>query len=325
MAYDPHRTPGPPLPAWRGAASDPGATTGWPQAGRAVGGGPAPAAHPPAAPPSGAPPSGASPSGAPPSGARGRGDHTLAIVLAVAGVCVLVVAAGAVALRSIIAPPPGTGAAAAASPTPSASPSPSRSPSPSHSATATGGAKVHALPHFPGSGSPVTGRITDRKAHISYAAFGSPWPGHATPKSARKWHGYTDGQVLKLDGGLYDTLLSGPLLDSLAPDYRGTSSLHVTAITATNHMFAYFADAKRTNLATQPLHVRGPSGSHPGWLGAFKADYPHAKGGVRWAVAVVAVVDTGHKRPALLYGVVDSTHASARVDLNHWIASLRVV
>ncbi|MEV4255444.1 hypothetical protein AB0J52_20010 [Spirillospora sp. NPDC049652] len=181
------------------------------------------------------------------------------------------------------------------------------------------------LAKFAGKPGKVAGRASDEKSGLSYPRFAEPWQ-VATKKNKLAVTGWSGQQVLVTEkhgeqaGG--GRLLTGTLAPALQSHYKGPESLRTVAALAANGFEKDYYGFQHDSapLASQELSV----GTHKGWLVAEY--YKYKRPGVRATgeVVVTAVVDTGHKAPAVVFASLPNTQRKLWPDLNLFVDGLKV-
>ncbi len=155
----------------------------------------------------------------------------------------------------------------------------------------------------PGSGTYVAGYVIDQKSGISYAQYGAPWKkaGMASLAFAQK-AGSTRPPLALIGSGPLPGAAPGTLTTSA--DYRKV------AAKAVRWTLRYQPpEGKLTWTASQPLR-RGV-----GWLLGYKFSY-RVGGEKHSSQAIVAVVGSGRKKPAMLFATVPDNRGELFRDLN---------
>lgn len=179
------------------------------------------------------------------------------------------------------------------------------------------------LPTFPGSGSPVSGTITDRQSGISYALLGSPWKRLTSRLSSFHTSGEeVDSKRKSYKYFWYAAVYVGPLDPKLA--VAGSQRLRAAA-ELTGKQFVdelYSDDGQRKELAGAPMTVDGRNA----WLTAFRMTHTAAGDRVeKGQTEVVVAVDSGRRMPAIVEITIPSNQPNLLPDINHVVHSLHVV
>ncbi|MFB9831573.1 hypothetical protein [Actinoallomurus acaciae] len=179
------------------------------------------------------------------------------------------------------------------------------------------------LPTFSGSGSRVTGTITDRQSGISYALLGSPWKRLTSRLTSFHTSGEeVDSKRKSYKYFWYAAVYVGPLDPKLA--VAGPQRLRAAA-ELTGKQFTeglYSDDDPRKELAGAAMTVDGRSA----WVTAFRMTHTAAGDRVeKGQTEVVVAVDTGRRMPAIVEITIPSNQPSLLPDINHVVHSLHVV
>lgn len=181
------------------------------------------------------------------------------------------------------------------------------------------------LAKFAGKPGKIAGRATDAKAGLSYPRFAEPWQA-PTKKNKLAVPGWSGQQILVTekhgDRLWYGQLLTGTLLPALQSHYKGPESLReVTALAVKGFDKQYYAfDHDSSPLASQEITV----GPHKGWLIANYLKYKRPGVKATGEVVVTAVIDTGHKTPAVVFASMPNTERKLWPDLNAFLDGLKV-
>ncbi|GIH28885.1 hypothetical protein Aph01nite_71950 [Acrocarpospora phusangensis] len=243
----------------------------------------------------------------PPPPRRNLGDIPLRIVYVVCAVSIGI--AGVVVVYTLRAEdqPPGTVAvqrAAQASPPAIAS----AAPSPSATATPVVLPRVPAsrsMTVFPGGGTAVASLINDQKSGISYAKFGAPWrSAKADPFQFRQRSGEA-------------VIASGPLPGADPGTLSSQADFRKIATRAARWTLRYQPEGATLRwTASQPVRYG------TGWLLGYRVTY-QAEGEKRTSEAIVALVDTGRAKPAMLFASIPGDREELHRDLNMLVWTLR--
>jgi hypothetical protein len=168
------------------------------------------------------------------------------------------------------------------------------------------------FPVLPGTASVISSYVVDRNAGISYAKLGSPWgPGSAAP--------FTTGQKVGSARLPRTLIVSGPLPGAVPKNLTTYPQYRNLALKAAKWSLRYHpAATKLTWTASQPLR------SGFGWLLAYKVSYL-VDGKKHSSQAIVALVSTGKKKPALLFATVADSRDTLYRDLNSLFWTVRRV
>jgi hypothetical protein len=175
---------------------------------------------------------------------------------------------------------------------------------------------------YPGSGSPVLGRVTDPDARISYAELGGKW--NRSRATDPLLDGFDRAQGFDAEtrwqAAVRSGLVGGDLLDRAV----GGDRLRKVAAAVQDERRTYaYVEGETTvrDVASQPVTV----GGHDGW--ALVSEMHFRKYGVASTMdlSAVVVVDTGRPRPSVLWIALPETEKELWPDINTLIDSLRVV
>ncbi|MDN3358300.1 hypothetical protein [Actinomadura sp. DC4] len=184
------------------------------------------------------------------------------------------------------------------------------------------GAPAGPLPAFRGTGSPVTGRITDRGSGVSYARFGAPWRQLTSRLSGAHSSGQeVDSKVKDYKHFWYAAVYVGPLDPKL--DVAGAQRLRAAA-ELTGQAFVkelYSDDGSRKDLAGAALSVD----RHAGWVTAFRMTHSGADRVEKGQTEVVVALDTGRREPTIIEITIPSNQPRLLPDINRLVRSLHVV
>ena len=179
------------------------------------------------------------------------------------------------------------------------------------------------LPVFPGTGSRVTGRITDRTIGVSYARFGPPWRQLTSGRSVDHSSGQEmDAKVKDYKHFWYAAVYAGPLDPKL--DVAGPQRLRAAAeLTGQDFVKSlYSADGSRKDLAGAPLSVD----RHAGWITAFRMTHTTESDRLlKSQTEVVVALDTGRREPAIVEITIPGNQPQLLPDINQLVRSLHVV
>ncbi|MFC5180001.1 hypothetical protein [Actinomadura harenae] len=181
------------------------------------------------------------------------------------------------------------------------------------------------LASFAGKPGKIAGRVADAKSGLSYPRFAEPWQ-VPTKKNKLGVTGWSGQQILVTekhgDQLWYGQLLTGSLAATLLPHYKGPESLKAVAVLAASGFDKdyYSFQHESTPLASQALTV----GAHKGWLVARYLKYKRPGVRATGEVVVTAVVDTGHKTPAVAFASLPNTHRKLWPDINAFVDGLKV-
>lgn len=158
------------------------------------------------------------------------------------------------------------------------------------------------MPVHPGPGTPVLSYVNDRKAGISYAGFGAPW---------REAELAPFGSVQRIGAARLPPAVIG---SAPYPGNPGTPTAYADyrrlAARAARWSLRYQPPgAKLTWTASQPVR-RGM-----GWLLGYRIRYV-IDGERRSSQAIVAIVNSGRSKPAMLFATVPDDRAERYRDLN---------
>jgi hypothetical protein len=200
---------------------------------------------------------------------------------------------------------------------PATTPKPTQSPSVTWQPTRP---PAGPLPSFPGAGSTINGRITDRTAGVSYARFGPPW------KRPKFLSGHTSAQEInspKKDykNFWYVAVYCGPLDPKY--DRPGPQRLRAAA-ELVGQEFArelYSDGGDRKDLAGAPMTIDG----HRAWVTAFRMTRPNSDRVEKGQTEVVVAVDAGRPRPAIVEVTVPSNQPAKLRDINQIVRSIQVL
>ncbi|GAA0981899.1 hypothetical protein GCM10009555_050830 [Acrocarpospora macrocephala] len=238
---------------------------------------------------------------------RSFGDIPMRIVYVVCAVSIgLAVVVFVHALGADDQPPGTVEVQRAAQATPSAPASATISPSPS--ATPITLPRVPAsrsMTVFPGSGTTIASLITDEKSGISYAKFGAPW------RSVKP-----DPFQFRQKSG--DAIIaSGPLPGADPGPLRDQADYRKVATRAARWTLRYQPEGSTLRwTASQPVRYGN------GWLLGYRVTY-QVEGEKRTSEAIVALVETGGNKPAMLFASVPGTKPELHHDLNMLVWTLR--
>ncbi|WP_214109973.1 hypothetical protein [Acrocarpospora catenulata] len=245
-----------------------------------------------------------------PPSRRNFGDIPMRFVYVVCAVTMgIAVVLFVYALRADDEPPGSVKVEQAQATAPAAPAQPTLEPEPSPSPTVV-------LPRVPtsrnmtiyeGPGSVVASVVSDQKSGISYAKFGAPW------RSAKP-----DPFQFRQRAGA--ALIASSPLPGEAPGELATQADYrrVAARAAKWTLRHQPAGSTLKWTASQPLRYG------TGWLLAYRVTY-EVDGEERTSDAIVALVDTGRSKPAMLFATVPDTRDELRRDLNMLFWTLRPI
>lgn len=176
---------------------------------------------------------------------------------------------------------------------------------------------------FPGTPTRVVGRVVDRKAGLSYAKLARPY------RPIPRFGTHTGGQEFDNDrrdtGYWYCAVYSAPVKAEIAAAAKAAGKANALRAAAELEMqdtIKLFSDAKRTDLAGQPLTVSG----RRAWLTAVQiTNTAAARTAADPRTYVVIAVDTGRAVPSVAEVHVPNTQRRRLPDINTIMSSLRVV
>jgi hypothetical protein len=179
------------------------------------------------------------------------------------------------------------------------------------------------LPVFPGAGSGMAGRITDRTSGISYARLRAPWRQLTSRLSAEHSSGQeVDSKVKDYKHFWYAAVYVGPLDPKLV--VAGPQRLRAAAELIGQDFVRtlYSSDGRRKDLAGAALTVD----RHAGWITAFRMTHTPDTGRLQKSqTEVVVALDTGRREPAIVEITIPGNQPRLLPDINRVVRSLRVV
>jgi hypothetical protein len=183
--------------------------------------------------------------------------------------------------------------------------------------------KVARLPRYTGRSSPVTGRLTDRAAGISYARLGGAWGLPSTTQEPGV-HGGTLSLRVRSRPERYWTAVygSGRLDPQLSYRYQGDRALFQAALSQQDALTWMVPDSSYRDVVSEPLTVDGRRAcalTRPFTLG------PGAQTSIRNELQTLVLIDTGQQRPAFLFVDMPDPAQDHLPDVNHLISSIRVL
>jgi hypothetical protein len=240
-----------------------------------------------------------------------------AVGLALGGIVTVVllfVAAGAL----FPAPEPSQSTARRFAPLPEIAPVPLPS--------ATLGKPAGPLSKYDGTLSRTRGRIEDRQAGLSYAKLDAPWK--QSKEVGDDERGFTARQLFVTEssgpGSEWLAEIASMPLDSGHQNlYSGPDSLREVAEAQSRDLqiSSFPLGSRREEVAGQRIEVSG----RRGWVTGFRLSFQHPRFTVTDETVVVVAVDTGKRRPGILYITIPGTHDELRADINTVVDSLRVL
>lgn len=164
----------------------------------------------------------------------------------------------------------------------------------------------------PGPGTTVEGYVTDRDAEIAYARFGEPWQkADLAPFTYAQRAGAAGFPQALIGSAPYPEAVPGALTDHADhADYRDL------AARAAQWSLRYQPPGSAITWNASEVVRRGM-----GWLLGYSVDYL-ADGRQRTSLAVVAVVNSESRKPAMLFATVPDDQPALYRDLNMLIWSL---
>ncbi|GAA0996434.1 hypothetical protein GCM10009555_092180 [Acrocarpospora macrocephala] len=207
--------------------------------------------------------------------------------------------------------------------TPVEPPSPSPSPTPTMEVKRIPEGEVVRLKRFPGTGSPVIGQVTDKKARLTFVELGKPW-GRSKPLGTGP---IVDGTYSRRQ--TFVTEEYGPDLDRqwwadidsqrhTAEPAPGESLYDIAAATLDSKQSRNFPDnTAGVDVASQPIKN--------GWVIVRQMRMPESDAGrkARIELSAVIAVDTGGSRPGILWITIPDTHKRLWPDINRLVGSVR--
>ncbi|WP_119728497.1 hypothetical protein [Thermomonospora amylolytica] len=173
---------------------------------------------------------------------------------------------------------------------------------------------------YPGTGSPVAGRVSDGDPRLSYTALGGEWGRSRTVDPLLA--GYSREQRFDTEPKWQAAIASGFVDDDLMEHYTGENRLRALAGAALDYrQFMDFDETARgRDVASQPIRA----GGRKGWVVVreIRHDTPDVR--ARLDLTAMVVVDTGRPRPSFLWICIPETHKKLWPDINTVIDSLRV-
>jgi hypothetical protein len=171
----------------------------------------------------------------------------------------------------------------------------------------------------------TVGRTTDKGAGLAYPRLGQPWKAAPAVITGAPVSGVTAAQNVAGGTGDLGWLASARLAGTALSYYTGTGSVtpEQNAVDEVWRLFdasAYPFAHEEQEIASQPFSV----GSHNGWLLGYRVAYHRAGVKSTGDVVAVAVVDTGHGAPGILFMSVPDTHPRLDADIPFVLRSLRV-
>lgn len=168
-----------------------------------------------------------------------------------------------------------------------------------------------APPTYDGRSSVVIGLIADPKARISYGRLARPW---------REAEG-TSFSVAQRIGTLaepYTIIASGRVPGSAPKSLKSEADLRKVAVSAVRWSIRRYhpAGSKVTWTGSQPL------ATGKGWVLFYEVRY-EIDGDERVSQAAMAVVDTGAKKPSMLFVTIADTHRERWADIVPLMSAVR--
>lgn len=185
------------------------------------------------------------------------------------------------------------------------------------------GSPAGRLPVFPGTGTRVTGRITDRTSGVSYARFGPPW--HQLTSRLSSFHTTgqeVDSKIKDYKHFWYAAVYVGPLDPKL--DVAGPQRLRAAAELSGQAFVKelYSSDGSRKDLAGAPLSVDG----HAGWIAAFRMTHTTEADRVeKIQTEVLIALDAGRREPTIVEMTIPGNQPRLLPDINQLVRSLHLV
>lgn len=179
------------------------------------------------------------------------------------------------------------------------------------------------LPRYPGTASPVRGRLTDQEAAITLPRLGGQWRLDLRAEHIRSTYGFATRQYVAAGTDTtgqprFAMVMSGPLPQRLAGRYTSPDTLgpviNAVAVVARRNYFPEGNKAVKT--AQQRITVNGL----PGQLSAYEITAGEQK-----TTMVVAAVSTGADLPAIVYMQVPDSKKNLLPDVNTVFRSIRLV
>lgn len=184
--------------------------------------------------------------------------------------------------------------------------------------------KIMKLPRYTGRSSPVTGRLTDRAAGISYARLGGAWGPPATDQEPGV-HGrmLTLRQESRPERGWFALFGSGLMDPELLYRYQGDRRLLQAALAQQDALtWISSRDTSYRDVVSQPLTVDG----RKAWVITRRLTLgPQAQTSIRTELHTLVLIDTGRQRPSYLFiNMPDPSHDHLP-DVNRLLSSIRVL
>lgn len=163
-----------------------------------------------------------------------------------------------------------------------------------------------ALPDFAGARSPVSGRITDRTAGISYDRLGGHWVQGKDVRRLAPALGSSEKTVMRAGTAEY---AAAPLQPSLGNEPSGEVAANVAEEVVKSARFP----------ANPVLTPFSPEQVPDGWMAGFQVGPSQGN----WEIVVAAVFDTGLGRPAVLAVTVPKSQRALLPDIRAMLGSVR--
>jgi hypothetical protein len=195
----------------------------------------------------------------------------------------------------------------------------------SPSAPSAGRSPTSAFPVFPGKASPVTGRVTDAKAGLSWSRLGKPWVLDSKvavdiDKGMKSITSTFKSQGKKVSWAA--VVASGVVGPDAKFHYGGPATLEGAALGYVNNVLPkdYVSDSSPALESSHRVTVSG----RPGWLMQLAIRY-HVPGlDATEDTDVVVVVDTGRSVPSVFVLAIPNDANNLLPDITAELNSLRV-
>ncbi|WP_433347310.1 hypothetical protein ACQP25_29710 [Microtetraspora malaysiensis] len=178
------------------------------------------------------------------------------------------------------------------------------------------------LPRYSGKSSPVTGRLTDHAAGISYARLGGGW-GAKDQLSHMYDSTLTLRQESRPERGWFALYGSARMNPELLYRYTGDNRLFQAALAQQDaYTWTYSDHTTYRDIVSQPLTID----HRKAWVITRQETFgPNASTSIRADLRTVVLIDTGLERPAYLFVSMPDPAHDYLPDLNRLISSIRVL
>jgi len=169
-----------------------------------------------------------------------------------------------------------------------------------------------AFEQLPGRATATVGTVTDQRTGISYPRLGSPW-------QAKQFAPFAFAQRVG-KAGVAQPVIASAMLPGATPRSRPESDADYRAIAARAARWTLRTQYPKGATLTWTASQKVPEGD--GWMLAFEVTYTQ-KGAERTGQALVALVDVGKAKPAMLMASIPESGKAYWRDLNTLAKNVR--